>query len=54
MDPDNLEASLDKFKLTERRYKFEEIKRSFLETLKLEHKELIAEKPKNKQPPWCT
>ena len=54
LDPDNLEASLDKFKLTERRYKFEEIKRSFLETLKLEHKELIAEKPKNKQPCWCT
>ena len=50
MDPDNLEASLDKFNLTERGHKLEEIKRGFLEVLKFERKELTAEKPKNEHP----
>ena len=51
MDPDNLEASLDKVKLTERGYKLEKIKQNFLEALNFEHKELIAERPKNKTTP---
>ena len=51
LNPDSLEASLDKFDLIERVYKLEEIKRGFLEALQFECKELIAERPKNKQTP---
>ena len=51
LDPDNLEASLDKFKFTERGYKLEKIKRGFLKALKFERKELIAERSQNKQTP---
>ena len=51
LDPDNLEASLDKFKLTERGYKVEEIKGSFLKSPKFQCKELIADRSQNKQPP---
>ena len=52
MDPDNLQPSPDKFELTEWRiYKLDKIKRSFLEALKFERKEFIAERPKKRQPP---
>ena len=51
VDPDNLEASLDKFDLAERGYKLEEIKRGFLEALKFLREKFIAERPNNKQPP---
>ena len=51
LDPDNLEASLDKFELTERGYKLEEFKRGFIEALKFERKELIEDRPKNNQTP---